>query len=420
MSRYRPKLHPVDESSDLHKLALEIEASMHAAMRAFRYLGDDWKAGRARVSACVGALAALGYRDWFVAAPAYLDAGRPGRRAQVIDRCKEWPWQDRFRRALEQVGYRPPRRDAGRRADPLDAFVRIDGEGAIEWGLEETRGRELACWAFDRLVLKVLDGSHEVARTASESLTFINYASLAALHLTDDDYRFEIRIESAREGRRVLDGVLHFVGAPDPGMGVPSNGYWVDMAVVDGAWQEIGFQGREWDGEHGDTGIVHVVTEEAAAARAEAAKAKQERDEAFVRERAERKARQEAERKAAEERRERERIGRLVAKGMASAGLKAKYDAMVAEAEAEVAAEAEAMAGVTVESVIAEAEGHIAHFTSRNHPEAAVRWQSVVDRIAGEGGISDADLATWLAEAKAGGWRRGLQTLPKVIAVLDG
>ena len=73
----------------------------------------------------------------------------------------------------------------------------------------------------------------------------------------------------------------------------------------------------------------------------------------------------------------------------------------------------------TRETVIAEAMGHVSHFTSRNNPHAAARWQSVVDRLNRKGGISDGDLTAWLAQAKAGGWRRGLQTLPKAIAVLE-
>ena len=410
MSRRSPPPRvPVVEDSGLHKVALEIEASMHETMRA---------RDRGAVSVCVSCLGAIGYKDFFFASPAYLGADSPSRRATIFDKASGWPWAERWFVAVKRIGWRPPRVATGRVHEYPEPYVRIDEAGVIEWGLEETAELDLCLWQFDRLVLRVRDQGQIVATTHTDDLSIDNRTTMAELHLTDDDYRFEIRIENSREGRRIIDGALYFVADPDPGMGVPGNGYFIDMAVVEGQWQEIGFQGRDWDGEHGDSGIVHLVTEEAAAARAEAERAKQERDAAELRERAERKARVEAERKAEVERRERERIGRLVARGMASAGLRAKYDALLAEAEAEVAAEAEIVAGATTDSVIAEAEGHAAHFAGRNDPRAAAMWQSVVDRLNGTGGITDEDLAAWLGRARQWGWRRGLQTLPKVIAVL--
>ena len=70
------------------------------------------------------------------------------------------------------------------------------------------------------------------------------------------------------------------------------------------------------------------------------------------------------------------------------------------------------------DDLVAEVQAHIDHFTSVGNSGAATRWGTVLDRLEGEGGISDADLATWLAEAEANGWRRGKETLPKAIAAL--
>ena len=409
--RAPPRSVPVDESSDLHKLALEIEATMHEHMRA---------RDRDAVSVCCSCLGSIGYKDFFFASPAYLGADSPNRRATIFDKASRWPWALRWFNAVKVIGWRPDRVATGRVHEYPEPYVRIDKDGVIEWGLSQTNNLDLFLWQYDRMVLRVHDQGQIITTIATDSMTTDNRTTMDDLHLNDDDYRFEVRVECASNGRKEINGALYFVGDPDPGMGVPGGGYYVDMAVVNGAWTEIGYQGRDWDGEHGDSGVVHVVTEEAAALKAEAAKLKQERDDAFVRERAERKARAEAERKAEADRRERDRIGRLVARGMASAGLKAKYDAMVVAAEAEVAAENEDMASVTVGSVVAEAAGHVTHFVSRANPKAAARWQSVVDRLSSPaGGISDKDLSIWLAQARAGGWRRGLQTLPKVIAALE-
>lgn len=68
----------------------------------------------------------------------------------------------------------------------------------------------------------------------------------------------------------------------------------------------------------------------------------------------------------------------------------------------------------------AEIQGHIAHFLGLSKDGPARRWQSVLDRLDGKpGGIADAELAKWLADARRWRWRRGTETLPKVIAALE-
>ena len=68
-------------------------------------------------------------------------------------------------------------------------------------------------------------------------------------------------------------------------------------------------------------------------------------------------------------------------------------------------------------AIRAEIDGHIAHFTGKN-PKAVARWQSVIDRLDGNGGITDAELRVWMGQSERYGWRRGLQTLPKAMEAL--
>lgn len=69
------------------------------------------------------------------------------------------------------------------------------------------------------------------------------------------------------------------------------------------------------------------------------------------------------------------------------------------------------------DDLIAEVQGHIAAFAGRSQG-AVDRWQTVLDRLNDNGGISDTDLQSWLDDANANGWGRGRDTLPKVIAYL--
>ena len=69
-------------------------------------------------------------------------------------------------------------------------------------------------------------------------------------------------------------------------------------------------------------------------------------------------------------------------------------------------------------AVVAEVNAHIADFTSRNHANGVRDWNLVLDRLEGRGGMSDADIAVWLARSVKYGWQDGVTTLPKVQAVL--
>ena len=69
-------------------------------------------------------------------------------------------------------------------------------------------------------------------------------------------------------------------------------------------------------------------------------------------------------------------------------------------------------------ALIAEVKGHIAHFKARNHGAGVRDWTLVLDRLEGRTGMSDAAIAAWLARSRLHGWQDGIETLPKVQAVL--
>ena len=73
--------------------------------------------------------------------------------------------------------------------------------------------------------------------------------------------------------------------------------------------------------------------------------------------------------------------------------------------------------GVTI-ALVAEVKGHIAHFKARNHGAGIRDWTLILDRLEGRTGMSDADIAAWLARSRQYGWQDGIQTLPKVQAAL--
>ena len=71
-----------------------------------------------------------------------------------------------------------------------------------------------------------------------------------------------------------------------------------------------------------------------------------------------------------------------------------------------------------VAAVVAEVKAHIADFAGRSHANGVRDWTLVLDRLEGRGGMSDADIAVWLARSVKHGWQDGVTTLPKVQAVL--
>ena len=71
-------------------------------------------------------------------------------------------------------------------------------------------------------------------------------------------------------------------------------------------------------------------------------------------------------------------------------------------------------------ALIAEVQGHIAHFTARSHGAGIRDWGLILDRLEGRtGGMSDAAIAAWLARSRLHGWQDGIVTLPKVQAALE-
>ncbi|WP_419926530.1 choice-of-anchor R domain-containing protein [Candidatus Poriferisocius sp.] len=70
-------------------------------------------------------------------------------------------------------------------------------------------------------------------------------------------------------------------------------------------------------------------------------------------------------------------------------------------------------------ALVAEVEAHIASFRARRHQAGVRDWTAVLDRLEGRsGGMSDDDIAAWLARARRHGWADGIGTLPKVQAAL--
>ncbi len=69
-------------------------------------------------------------------------------------------------------------------------------------------------------------------------------------------------------------------------------------------------------------------------------------------------------------------------------------------------------------ALVAEVKGHIAHFKARNHGAGVRDWTLVLDRLEGRTGMTDANIAAWLARSRQYGWQDGIQTLPKVQAAL--
>ena len=84
-----------------------------------------------------------------------------------------------------------------------------------------------------------------------------------------------------------------------------------------------------------------------------------------------------------------------------------------------VADDDDTAAGSIDPNLIAEVQAHIDDFTARNHQNGVNAWTSVLKRLNNQpGGISDAKIASWLADSQQHGWQDGIATLPKVQAAL--
>ena len=173
----------------------------------------------------LGALAGLGFKDW-IPSIGYLAPSTPARRTKILQRLSGKPFAaELFRLGL--AGH--PRRHLEPKWEPFDEYVEIDGDGALHWGLCETRGRDVKfAHMFDRMELVVHDDGEPVAGPIRAE-PFRAVTSLQALGLDDDDYRFELVCRRDYGSRY---------------------GWWIDMAIVDGVWQVLDFQGRDWDGEY--------------------------------------------------------------------------------------------------------------------------------------------------------------------------
>ena len=102
MSRRKPKEIPVDTSSELHKLALDIQASQHTHMR-----DKDHDA----VTVCNSALAGLGYNKWAIGSS--TPPATPQRRSRLFNVTAAYPWASRLISMIISLGYNPVRRDCG-------------------------------------------------------------------------------------------------------------------------------------------------------------------------------------------------------------------------------------------------------------------------------------------------------------------
>lgn len=201
-----------DRDDEIRALAEEVYADYEAVERQ-----------RLRGQKQAGALAGLGYEDWILPGDSYTAPDTDRRRQKILHSLAQKPYGPK----LFQIGLAGhPRRKTERKVDYLKFYCRVEGD-TVRWGLAETKGRDVAMGSkYDRLELRVLEGSEVVAEATSEA--FDNSASLAELGLHDDDYRFQ-------------------VGARNDSWGY--SGSWFDWAIVDGAWTELESQGHDWDGE---------------------------------------------------------------------------------------------------------------------------------------------------------------------------
>ena len=202
---------------------------------------------RANTSCEAGALCGIGYKDWIVGGQSYTSPSTPRRRSKVLDGLLDRPYFADLAVAFDQLGFDPPQRDCGERTGPMEIEFRIEGS-VIEYGVNVERGRDLVLARYDRMYLRVLDGPREVA-THIGRLDATNVVSLAALKLTDDDYRFHV----GAEGRMAFYGG----GLAPPGGGFPRAATSRDWAIVNGRWRELEHQGPDWDGERTESTPEH-------------------------------------------------------------------------------------------------------------------------------------------------------------------
>ena len=192
MSRHPEPRVPVVEDA-VHELALAIRDDLHAAMR---------ERDREAASICCGALASIGYNDWIIDSIGYTPADSPMRRTRLLGQARRWPWGgDLLLGALEQVGWKPPRRDCGEATAPLERYLHV-ADGAIKWGLGESRGRDLALWDYDRMLLTAKQDGQVVAQVHTHDLSLDNSTAPRELALASGKYDFAVRIESATDHRQ--------------------------------------------------------------------------------------------------------------------------------------------------------------------------------------------------------------------------
>lgn len=222
------RIFPVDD--EIAALAQEIYADMVEA-----------KAARVRGERQGGALHGLGFEAWLGPWGGYTNPDTARARRRICDSLRHKPYYSRLM-GFGLVGH--PQRRVPMRAEWLKPYCRVgdpkDGSGAVMWGLEPTRERgKLFKSKYDYIVLRVWDNGEVVAERKSQSLEAGH--SLSELNLDDDDYRFEVTCESYERGNRF--------------------GKWFDYAIIEGRWQLLPRQARDWDGEYGDSGLTHSGTE---------------------------------------------------------------------------------------------------------------------------------------------------------------
>ena len=213
---------PVPEPTDDPVRAIAEEIFTDYVKRA---QGDE---SQGNIGYLAGMLDALGFKDWFIPGHGWLSGlnGNTGRIQRAYRMFQNKPWIDR----LKAVGTRGhPKRDLPKRFEWLDRYCRVEN-GNIYWGLTETVGRDTVFnLSYDFMELIVIDGGEHVAKIQQSG--FDHVTPLADHNLTDDDYRFQV-------GCRAHDWGYA--------------GQWFDMAIVDGKWERLEFQGKNWDGEYSE------------------------------------------------------------------------------------------------------------------------------------------------------------------------
>lgn len=217
----RPKVPDVDDNR--RKMAELLYADSLVAAKAGEPPDPDVRA----------ALDWIGYRDWVLPHHGYTPPDSPLRRRQMLDALRGKPYITALTQIILDIGWtEPPDRECEKRFDlAFDRYVEIR-DGVLHWGLKETMERDLIFhMRYDILRLEVHDRG-DVIRTYTirpREDGWDNSFDMVEEGLADDDYRFMFWCMNSGGTENARSAF--------------------DMAIVEGEWRRLSYQGYDWDGE---------------------------------------------------------------------------------------------------------------------------------------------------------------------------